>query len=273
MALRVLAGIGLLVMLAVGALVFEPGSSSGAHAPPSQAYMSLGDSLAFGEGATNPGAGGFAAQVYQALQPGESGSATPGEFLNLGRAGGETSDDMVSGQLGEAVAEIATRRDTAKLADDVAVITISIGGNDFFDLVGICRDATVPIDPSSLCAQSLAQTFSAYQSNLTAILSQLRSAAGPDAKLAIMTYYNSLPACDMAELAPLAELALEGDGGSIPGLNNLIRSIASAHGVAVAEGYGLLESDDLVGGQDCLHPNEGGHAKLADAFIAALADQ
>jgi hypothetical protein len=76
----------------------------------------------------------------------------------------------------------------------------------------------------------------------------------------------------MADLAPLAELALEGDGGSIPGLNNLIRSIASAYAVKVAEGYGLLGPEDLVGGQDCLHPNEAGHAKLADVFLAALAD-
>jgi hypothetical protein len=35
--------------------------------------------------------------------------------------------------------------------------------------------------------------------------------------------------------------------------------------------YALLGSEDLVGGTDCLHPNDAGHQKIAEAFAAVLA--
>jgi lysophospholipase L1-like esterase len=41
--------------------------------------------------------------------------------------------------------------------------------------------------------------------------------------------------------------------------------------VLVADTYGLLGSGDLVGGTDCLHPNDAGHQRIAEAFAAALA--
>jgi lysophospholipase L1-like esterase len=41
--------------------------------------------------------------------------------------------------------------------------------------------------------------------------------------------------------------------------------------VLVADTYGLLGPGDLVGGTDCLHPNDAGHQKIAEAFAAALA--
>jgi lysophospholipase L1-like esterase len=35
--------------------------------------------------------------------------------------------------------------------------------------------------------------------------------------------------------------------------------------------HDLLGSGDLVGGTDCLHPNDVGHQKIAEAFAAVLA--
>jgi lysophospholipase L1-like esterase len=64
---------------------------------------------------------------------------------------------------------------------------------------------------------------------------------------------------------------LEGGLGVTVGLNDLIRSIAAASGVLVAVTYGRLGPGDLVGGSDCLHPNDAGYQLVTAAFAAALA--
>jgi len=84
-----------------------------------------------------------------------------------------------------------------------------------------------------------------------------------DARIVVLTYYNILPACNLAWLAPVAELALEADGAVVPGLNNLIRQISAFRHVFVAQGYGRLSSNSFVGGDDCRHPNSADHARLA----------
>jgi lysophospholipase L1-like esterase len=262
-----------IVLIALGSRVADSGFAAPKSTIPALpgAYLSLGDSLAYGAGASDPATQGFASLLHRALQPGSSGEASrPGDFVNLGRLGGETSASMVSGQLPQAIAAILARNLTPSPVDDVRVITISIGGNDFFGLLGVCQTTTFPPDPASQCAQALSQAYAGFAANFAAILAQLKSAAGPDVKVAVLTYYNSLPACFLAGLAPLAEIGLEGDGAFIPGLNNLIRGIAAQYQAVAVEGYGLLEVGDLVGGQDCLHPNDSGHAKLAWVFAEAL---
>jgi lysophospholipase L1-like esterase len=64
---------------------------------------------------------------------------------------------------------------------------------------------------------------------------------------------------------------LEGAPGFDGRLNDLIRVISAANGVAVADTYGKLAAGNLVGGTDCLHPNDSGHQIIADLFAAALA--
>ena len=162
------------------------GESSSEAAPPST-YVSVGDSLAYGEGASDLDRGAFASRVHRSLQLGNS-AAAPGDFLNFGLPGGETSTSMLSGQLQTALSEIGARKDTPLRVDDVAVITVSIGGNDFFGLVGVCQSAILPIDPASPCAQALVQTFSDFGPNLAPILGELKGVAGPEVKVAILTY-------------------------------------------------------------------------------------
>lgn len=86
-----------------------------------------------------------------------------------------------------------------------------------------------------------------------------------------MTYYNPLPSCRLSALAPLADNVPEGAPGFDGRLNDLIRAISAANGVAVADTYGKLAAENLVGGTDCLHPNDSGHQIIADLFAAALA--
>ena len=81
---------------------------------------------------------------------------------------------------------------------------------------------------------------------------------------------NPLGACFLADLAPLADLVLEG-GGPLPfGLNDIIRGVSAATGVTVVETYGELRREDFVGGDDCLHPDDSGYKKIAKLFTNTL---
>jgi lysophospholipase L1-like esterase len=158
------------------------------------------------------------------------------------------------------------RNGNATPVDDVDLITIDIGGNDFQALLTACVN-----DPTSdVCLIAIQTALAEVAQNYPIILSELRAAAGPDTTIAVMTYYNPLPACQLAHLAPIADQILEG-GGPIPvGLNDIIRSAAAAQGAVVAETAPLIGVDDLVGGTDCLHPDNSGHDDIADAFAAVI---
>jgi lysophospholipase L1-like esterase len=234
-------------------------------------YLALGDSLAAGVGASDPAVTAYVPQFYQLLrqqlacQPAGRPSCRSLALRNLG-VGGATSTTLIATQLPEAVAELQRRNGDRNPHNDVKVVTIDVGGNDVFGVVSSCTAG-----PTPECAAVIQARLEAFAANFALTLSELRAAAGPDTVIIAMTYYNPLPSCHLARLAPLADAVLEGGLGVAAGLNDLIRSIAAAHGVLVAETYGKLGPGDLVGGADCLHPNDVGYQVITQAFAAALA--
>jgi hypothetical protein len=46
--------------------------------------------------------------------------------------------------------------------------------------------------------------------------------------------------------------------------------ISAATGVTILETYGELRLEDFGGGQDCLHPDDSGHSKIARLFTSTL---
>jgi len=233
--------------------------------PTAPVYLALGDSLAIGVGASDPDLTAYVPLLYGVLQaslPDGSGL----QLVNLGENGGTTST-LVENQLPVALSLIERHNGDDDHANDVEVITIDIGGNDAFRPLGdVC--ATGLSDP---CVQSVQEVFATLSENLLLTLGQLRTAA-PDATIVIMTYFNSLVACDQSAIAPAAELVLEGaPDGSLPGMNDIIRQVAAGTNVLVAEAYGVVGAEDLVGGEDCLHPNDAGYQAIADEFAAVIA--
>jgi lysophospholipase L1-like esterase len=179
---------------------------------------------------------------------------------------GATTTTLLSGQLPGAVALLEERNGNATPVDDVRLITLTIGGNDVFGpVIAACRNGVTPT-----CASTLSTQLSRVDANYATILTQLREAAGPRTTIAVMTYYNPLPACPLAALAPLADIVLEGGGPVALGLNDIIRQQAAAVGAVVVETAPVVQLSEVQ--PDCLHPNAAGHADIADAFADAVRD-
>jgi lysophospholipase L1-like esterase len=264
-----LAGILILGLLTVSG----PASAEPAQPPIGRPlYLALGDSLAAGVGASDPEVTAYVPRFYELLrqqlacQPSGRPSCRSLALRNLG-VGGATSTTLIATQLPEAVAELQAHNGDRNPHNDVKVVTIDIGGNDLFGVVS----SSCAAGPTPECAALIQARLQSFAANFTRILDQLRAAAGPATVIIAMTYYNPLPSCRLASLAPLADAVLEGGPGVTVGLNDLIRSIAASHGVLVAETYGQLGPDNLVGGTDCLHPNDGGYQLITEAFAAVLA--
>lgn len=237
--------------------------------PQGPVHIALGDSVAAGSGANSPNTA-YPERLSRYLKSSDcndaSAQACPHlELIDLS-VGGATSTDLIASQLGPAVAEIVARQSDPDTTNNVEYISITIGGNDLFrPVIEACGGGV-----DQACVGTITTLFTTYQANLTTILGTLRAVA-PDAEIAIMTYYNPLGSCQLADLAPLADGVLEGGNGLPFGLNDIIRGVADGvGGITVVETYGMLSPTDLVGGEDCLHPDDSGHRKIAKAFAAAM---
>lgn len=234
-------------------------------------YLALGDSLAVGAGASDPETAGYVPLVRNALQRSlpchadGAGGCPELQLLNLAE-NGATTETLLETQLPAALEIIERRNTDDDPGNDVVAITIDIGGNDAVAGVFDACAETV----TAACPQAVQETLSTISRNLIDILMPLRAAAGPDTRIAVMTYFNTLIACDYQHVADNAELVLEGVPGITPGLNGVIRQAAERADALVADTFGLLEESDLVGGPDCLHANDAGYRKIATAFTSVL---
>lgn len=243
-----------------------------AASPEGPVYLALGDSQGFGIGTPREDKLGYVPVLSRWAYPIDCGEGSPEacpllELVNLS-VPGATSPTLISDQLPAAIALITDRKTDGDVGNDVVLITVTIGGNDLFNpVVANCSGG-----PSPACVQTIQTVFTTYVTNLGLILGSLRSAAGPDAEIVVTTYDNPLGSCQLAALEPLADAVLEGGAGIAIGFNDLIRVVASATDVEVADTFGQLDPEDWVGGTDCRHPDITGYHKIA-AIIRDVIDE
>ncbi len=269
---RVLVGIWLVVAIVVSPVA---GAMTEPEVPPSDAsvplYLALGDSLAAGVGASDPEETGYVPVFHDYLREnagcdrGMAGVCPELRLLNFGQ-GGATTTTLLRDQVPVALQVLWERNGNENPLNDVERITVDIGGNDAFALYGVCSSGV-----TAECAGAVQATFATVAQNLTTALVSLRAAAEAETQIIVMTYYNGLIGCERAGAAPMADVLLEGGAVLPAGLNDVIRASAARAGAGIAETYGLLGTDDLVGGTNCLHPDDSGYRIIADAFAAASA--
>ena len=239
-----------------------------AAAKEAPAYVAVGDSRAFGVGASDPATGGYVAITHDALHRSERYRQRGLELLNLGVPGATTSDLLLpGGQLEQAVAEITDRQDDTSSADDnVEIITVNIGANDVLALV--TPDSPCVADPrSSECQDRLQEMLDTLADDLTQVLRRLREAA-PKADIIVLDLYSPLsgrgePADLVADLAVREINAVTEQVVSDPELRVKLVSV-----------YELFRgrASQLVA-DDNLHPNDDGHALMAEVVRAAIEDR
>jgi lysophospholipase L1-like esterase len=253
------------------ALVATPGAPASSKAT---YYLSLGDSLA---------------QGYQPIGgPLKSGNAPPGynhgyadELFKLTReiyeqlrevklgCGGETTTTFRFGAIC-AYAE-GSQLDAAAAfleehGEEVAFVTIDIGGNDLLSGGGV----------------------PAIAANLPVILDTLRDAAAPSVEIFAMNYYDPFVAPVWFGTQSLA--ALESEVASIVAFNDFLEGIYGAFGIEVADVESAFSLTDVtiqpsglplnvqracewtwMCSVSDIHPNSEGYAGIARAFAEELA--
>lgn len=275
-------------LLLFGAFTASPAA---ADDPPAPLQLGLGDSWAFGFGDT-PGEGGYVTDLNQVLKEDFNCS---GERTEKGKAGcpqlqllnlaqpGATTRSMINNQLLpqegaiRAIPLLESRNQNSNPRDDVEVTTVHTGGNDvFIPIIVACGGGF-----NSTCVATINRELGDYRLDLTEALDMLRGAAGSEA-IVIGTYDNPFrfTPCTLVSgisgAATLADIVLEGAPAfGVPlGLHDIMRAVAAAKQVQVADVYGDLNSPgDWLSSQvptDCLHPTDSGYDKVAIAFEQVL---
>lgn len=231
--------------------------------------LSLGDSLAAGRGASDASRKSWVALTIQGLGDGY-------EVLNLG-VPGHDSDDLINKQLDPAVNEITSRLNDGIPGNETAAITLEIGGNDLLalyeDLVltGLCPSVVEGMQIQE-CVDRLRQALDHYRPNLEHILDALK-AADPNVPIFLMTLYNPFSGGSV-NLDGIGTLALEGEAGTpFPeGINDIIRQVGQAKGAIIVDWYPIFigKVNEYIA-QDLIHPNDTGHALMAQAVLEAMA--
>jgi lysophospholipase L1-like esterase len=221
--------------------------------PPGPLYISLGDSISVGVGASTP-AKSYVSLLFAHYQ------STLGVTEVSRRAGaGATSFSLRTSQLPGALADIAGVSDTR-------AVTIGIGGAN---VLSGCHFGTSP------CAADFATDFS---QTLAALQGALAGDPGAETVVA-MAYYNprtgtGTPAEDTFDDDLLGDSKLLDceDAGDEVGLNDSIAQIADANGVLLANAYPAFDAGgpSFVSG-DQIHPTDAGYQALFNAFVGATA--
>jgi acyl-CoA thioesterase I len=229
-------------------------------------YLALGDSLAFGVGASNPSTTGYVPRVYQSLSGSERYREGGLELINLSVPGAKSSDLLAAdGQLERALNIIGERQqDASPAANEVEIISIDIGGNDLLALVapGSPCLQSASVEP---CRAAFGEVLSAIQTNLNETIRRLRLAA-PEAIIVVVDLYNPFSGTgDLRE--PIADLGV--------GQANGVIGAVVANTELQAKAASVFQLFSGRGGQwiapDGIHPNDNGHAVIAEAVIAAIA--
>jgi lysophospholipase L1-like esterase len=225
------------------------------HPAPTR-YISIGDSVAAGVGATD--SHGWSALLFDNFL-----STPPGGKIDQAAydaVPGETSGSLIASgsQMDTAVAQIADP------GTDTKFVSLQIGANDALGVADCLGGVNVSPCP--------------FAANFATALDRLNAALAQDPgreTVEVVAYYN--PAVGTPAEAAFDGVLLGTDGkvdcsgtGAELGLQDLITCIGAAKGAVVADPYPAFE----IGGQsfiwDGLHPNDAGHAAIAAAAQASI---
>ncbi|MCP3997753.1 MAG: SGNH/GDSL hydrolase family protein [bacterium] len=259
-----------------------PAAASRAPRRGAPVYLALGDSWAYGQGATDPDTGGYVALLRGELRDELDCYPAPWRdgcrrlrLINLARPAtdtlpGVTAPLVALEQLPVAIPMLERRNHDRNPRNDVQLVTLHVGGND---VSGPIQQACIGGFTQD-CLITWIGEMAQYEADLDSVVGELRSAAGDEMPIMLGTYDNPVPYCNLAAIPGAIELGavlLEGTpDGSLDGVHDIVRRVAANHNAEVAEVFGQLGAGDFVGGDDCLHVTDSGHTEVAEAFVGII---
>jgi lysophospholipase L1-like esterase len=280
-----IAPLSTVIAAVLAALVLAAGARADADSA-THYYLSLGDSLAASFQPNGDFSHGYAEQLYSALVAHDPKL----ELVKLGCGGESTASMRFGSQDPTVVLSCGTPHDYkhvlypkgTELAEalgfleahksKVALVTIDIGANDLQRLDSQGNVVICLLEPAGCATQE-----TRLAANLSAMLSELRAAAGTDVPIVGMTYYNAFAPLWFTD--PATALFI---GGRVDDLNAVLTSTYAAAGVPVADVAGAFENGiypdsalnvctwTWVCSLGDLHANSAGYGVIAQAFKQAL---
>ncbi|MCC6628819.1 MAG: SGNH/GDSL hydrolase family protein [Chloroflexi bacterium] len=231
-----------------------------ASPPPVTVYLALGDSIAAGSGASRPERS-YVGQVLAWLRRQDTGG---GVRLSLYAGGGATSDGLRRWQAPAAIDELTALRRGERPGFRLGPLTITIGANDLLHLATRASVTGAPPAPAEVRA-----AIGRVEANLSATVDDLLAAGGGATRITLTTYYD--PWAGRPGAGPAVSLGFD----AVAELNRAIVRVAERYPGRVhvarvdrALPVGAAISTYLA---DPIHPNDRGHAAIADVVTGALA--
>ena len=266
-----------LILLASVSLTVALAAPVVAAMPTHTVYIAMGDSLAWGDGASVPDHTGYVPRLAGYFQGASHGGAD--QLINLA-VGGTTTGSLLSDQLPQALALIADP------TTDTRVITISIGGNDLLNLINDPTDACLVNAGSSTCQSLILAAMTGVTTNMPQILGALRAALATepgDAKVFVLLPYNAFSGTGnpleslIAQVMRGTDMAIDCSANmthpAYIGLDDILACTAVYFGDVVVDSYPLFEGRTLqlthMGEGFNVHPNDAGYEVIAKAHRVA----
>ncbi len=247
----------LAALLSLGLLASASASATANEGQQTPAYIALGDSIAFGVGASTPSSKGYVGRAFAGLSKSERYRDRGLTLVNLSASGATSADLLVpEGQLDKAIAEIERR-------SEEVIMTLNIGGNDLLGLLS--RGSPCVTDAASdACSADFEQMLSDVQANLREVLERLRDAA-PEATIIVVDLYNpySGTADPREAIADFGVAQVNAVSSVVSGGEDLRVKTAATYRLFLGRGKQWIAGDGI-------HPNDSGHAVIAEVVLSEI---
>jgi lysophospholipase L1-like esterase len=238
-------------------------------------YLALGDSYAYGLGASDPATRGYVSLFTASLTASARTTVTAFNLADSGATSGDLIGDYATrgsqgtSQLARAVQLLAT--------GGVNLVTLDIGGNDILHLLDRgqpCADTALVSDTCLAAVQGALRGETS--ANIPRILTALVTAATPGTQIIILTYPNPYSVGTNSVVEQRTNAAVQGLNTIITGALTAAQPVAAMRGVTVttvdlfplfAGRSGRLTH--YLDAESDVHPTDAGYAVIAGAVTAA----